>query len=47
MIILLPIIINNKCCHSSNYFVYLRIQLIEKVYCIYDDCNIEVFYGIE
>ena len=32
---------NNKCCHSSNPFVYLRVQLIEKVYCIYDDCNTE------
>ena len=32
---------NNKCCNSSNPFVYLRVQLIEKVYCIYDDCNIE------
>ena len=32
---------NNKCCHSSNPFVYLCIQLIEKVYFIYDDCNIE------
>ena len=32
---------NNKCCDSSNPFVYLRVQLIEKVYCIYDDCNIE------
>ena len=32
---------NNKCCDSSNSFVYLRVQLIEKVYCVYDDCNIE------
>ena len=33
---------NNKCCNPSNSFVYLRVQLlIEKVYCIYDDCNIE------
>ena len=32
---------NNKCYHSSNPFVYLGIQLIEKVYCIYDDYNIE------
>ena len=32
---------NYKCCHSSNPFVYLRLQLIEKVYFIYDDCNIE------
>ena len=32
---------NKKCCNSSNPFVYLRVQLIEKVYCIYDDCNIE------
>ena len=32
---------NNKCCDSSNPFVYLRVQLIDKVYCIYDDCNIE------
>ena len=32
---------NNKCCNSSNPFAYLRVQLIEKVYCIYDDCNIE------
>ena len=32
---------NNKCCDSSNPFVSLRVQLIKKVYCIYDDCNIE------
>ena len=32
---------NNKCCNSSNLFAYLRVQLIEKVYCVYDDCNIE------
>ena len=32
---------NNKCCNSSNHFIYLRVQLTEKVYCIYDDCNIE------
>ena len=32
---------NNKCSNSSNPFVYLRVQLIEKVYCIYDDCDIE------
>ena len=32
---------NGKCCHSSNPFVYLRVQLIEKVYYIYDDRNIE------
>ena len=32
---------NNKCCNSSNPFVYLRVQLIEKVYFIYDDCNTE------
>ena len=32
---------NNKCCNSSNLFVYLHIQLFEKVYCLYDDCNIE------
>ena len=32
---------SNKCCNSSNPFVYLRVQLIEKVYCFYDDCNIE------
>ena len=31
----------NKCCHSSNPFVYLRVQLFEKVYCIYDDCITE------
>ena len=31
----------NKCRNSPNPFVYLRVQLIEKVYCIYDDCNIE------
>ena len=30
-----------KCCNSPNPFVYLCVQLIEKVYCIYDDCNIE------
>ena len=32
---------NNKCFHSSNASVYLHVQLIEKEYCIYDDCNIE------
>ena len=32
---------NNKSYHSSSPFVYLRVQFIEKVYCIYDDCNIE------
>ena len=32
---------NNKCCNSSHPFVYLCVQLIEKVYCIYDECNIE------
>ena len=32
---------NKKCCHSFNAFLYLCVQLIEKVYCIYDDCNIE------
>ena len=31
----------NKCCHSSNPFVYLRVHLIEKVCCIYDNCNSE------
>ena len=39
--------LNNKCCNSSNAFVYLRVQLIKKVYCVYDDCSIEGFYGIE
>ena len=35
---------NNKC----NPFVCLRVQLIEKVYCIYDDCNIEhIFWDRE
>ena len=28
---------NNKCYHSSSPFVYLCVQLIEKLYCIYDD----------
>ena len=32
---------HNKCCHSSYSSVYLRVQLIEKVYCIYDNCNFE------
>ena len=32
---------NNKCCHSSSTFVYLRVQLIDKVYYIYDNCNVE------
>ena len=32
---------NNKCCNFSNPFVYLHVQLIEKVYCIYDGCNFE------
>ena len=27
--------------YTSNPFVYLCVQLIEKVYCIYDNCNIE------
>ena len=31
---------NNKCCNSSNLFVYLRVLLVVKVYCIYDDYNI-------
>ena len=34
---------NNKRYHSSNPFAYLCVQLIEKVYCIYDDCNTENF----
>ena len=28
---------NSKCCHCSNPFVYLHVQLFEKVYCIYFD----------
>ena len=32
---------NDKWCNSSNPFVYLHVQLIEKVYCIYNGCNIE------
>ena len=36
--------LNNKYCHSPNLFVYLRVQLIEKVYFIYDDCNIEDYF---
>ena len=32
---------NNKCSGSYNPFVYLHVQLIEKVYCISDDYNIE------
>ena len=32
---------NNEWCRFSSLFVCLRIQLIEKVYGIYDDCNIE------
>ena len=32
---------NNKCCNSSNLSVYQRVQLIRKVYSIYDDCNTE------
>ena len=39
---------NGKCCHSSNLFVYLRIQLIEKVCCIYYDYNIDdILWGRE
>ena len=30
--------VNNTCCNSSNL---LHVQLIAKVYCIYDNCNIE------
>ena len=26
---------------GCSLIVYLRVHLIEKVYCIYDDCNIE------
>ena len=32
---------NNKCSDSSNPSVYLRVQFIDKVYCIYEDSNIE------
>ena len=32
---------NNKCCNSSNPFVYLHVQRIQKVYFIYDNCNTE------
>ena len=32
---------HNKYCRFSNPFVYLRVQLVEKVYCIYNDCNSE------
>ena len=32
---------NKKCCNSSNPFLYLCVQFTEKVYCIYNDCNIE------
>ena len=35
-------LIINAGVHFSLSFVYLHAQLIEKVYCIYDDCNIEV-----
>ena len=31
----------------QSLFVYLCVQLIEKVYCIYDDCNIEDIYETE
>ena len=34
---------NNRCCNSSNPFIYLHVQFIEKVHCIYIDCNIEDF----
>ena len=36
---------SNKCCDSSHPFVYLCVQLVEKVYCIYDECNIEDILG--
>ena len=36
--------LNNKYCHSPNLFVYLPVQLIEKVYFFYDDCNIEDYF---
>ena len=31
----------NQFCSTSNPYVYVRVQLIEKVY-LYDDCNIDV-----
>ena len=35
-------LIVNAAVHVSISFVYLLVQFIEKVRCIYDDCNIEV-----
>ena len=32
---------SNKCCNFTDPSVYFRVWLIEKVYCVYDDCNIE------
>ena len=38
---------NNKCYNSHNLFVYLPLQLNEKIYCISHNCNLKIFYGIE
>ena len=37
---------DNQCCHSSNLFVYLRVQLIEKVYLL-PLLWLKIFYGAE
>ena len=40
---------NNKCCNSSNHFVYLRAQLVEKDIYIVSMMivTLKIFYGIE
>ena len=38
---------NNKCCNSSNPFVYLHVQLIEKVYLSMMIVILKIFYEIE
>ena len=37
---------NNKCCNSSNPFVYLRVQLIESIASMMI-VILKIFYGIE
>ena len=39
--VLSRLVFANQFCSTSNPYVYVRVQLIEKVY-LYDDCNIDV-----
>ena len=39
--VLSTLVFANQFCSTSNPYVHLRVQLIEKVY-LYDDCNIDV-----